>query len=483
MIFEGFLMSLANNLGIPLGAKMRKYYDQPNRSNGDVKATLEESTIKDFLNSIIDITKDDVCVGESPLFYQCQKRISKALKEKCQMVCDAFNAVINWVAVDLLKTGVSVYTYRFDSTEDRLIFTPYLKDVKLFLKEDMTLKVIDEESNSEIENVLVFVYYDKSMLYLIKEEDEDYIEGEGLMRITPQGIQTKNLLQPAQALSKCENAIERLRAQTSKVIRFASVEVGVNQGDKQQAVVDDVSEGLNANSQDLVSTTDFDDQIPVFPTRKGLGKPEYEEHYSQADLKQLADLDYNLSKVFLSMRFPKSYADFSQNLSPTAVSMIRGDIRYAKVLGTTQSLIEKTINKFMSDVEEIKKAKVEFKLTRVPTSEDDDLISVLATYTDFAIAAIDYVTAAETEQEAKSRLESLRVLYSTSTNAEGIEKWAQSVEEIIKSKFEDGNQEQEEAQFEANLDLGSDEPDLGAEDNAPEPQEDTEVDTEEDEST
>lgn len=467
MLFEGFLMSLANNLGIPLGAKMRKYYDQPDKQNGDIQSTLEESTIKDFLNAIIDITKDDVCVGENPLFYQCQKkRMPKALKERCQMVCDAFNEILNWVAVDLLKVGVSTYT--FSMKEGVLVFTPYLRKVKIFLKEDMTLKMVDEESNKEIENSLVFVYYDKSMLSIVEESDEDYKEGEFLIRVNPQGIQTKNLLQPAQSLAKCENSIERLRAQTSKVIRFASVEVGVSQGDKQQAVVDDISEGINANSQDLVSTTDFDDQIPVFPTRKGLGKPEYEEHFSQADLKQLADLDYNLSKVFLAMRFPKSYADFSQNLTPTAVSMIRGDIRYAKVLGTTQSLIEKTVNKFMAGIQEIKKAEVVFKLTRVPTSEDDDLISVLSTYTDFAIAAIDYVLSADSEEEAMSRLESLRVLYSTSTNAEGIENWAQSVEKVVKAKYSEPNPDMEEPPVEGDFLADIDEQDQAEDNQEPE---------------
>ena len=59
-----------------------------------------------------------------------------------------------------------------------------------------------------------------------------------------------------------------------RYIRFATVEVGVNKGDQQAELVEDISEGLNANSQDLQTATVFDDQIQVFPTRKGLGSPE-----------------------------------------------------------------------------------------------------------------------------------------------------------------------------------------------------------------
>lgn len=439
MVFEGFLVNLANSLGIPLGAKMRKgYLNNSNTQEDELQNLLDDSPIKDFINSIIDITKDDVCIGESPLFYQSQrKRLSSFLKQRCQSLCDSFNDIIEWVAIDLLKVGVSVYTYSVKN--DKAIFRPLLKQVQLYLREDNTIQVVEAESHTEIENVIVFVYYEKSSLEELTEDDKDV--DSSYLRISPVGIQTKNLLQGALDLQRCENSIARLREQTSKVIRFASVEVGVNSGDKQQAIVDDISEGLNANSEDLVSSPEFDDQIPVFPTRKGLGKPEYEEHYSSADLDKLSDLDYNLSKVFLAMRFPKSYADFSQNLTPTAVSMIRGDIRYAKLLLAVRTNIERTINDFASGIKEIEEAGVKFKLTQVPSSEDDDLIGVLSSYTDFADSALESITAAESEEEALSRLEALRVLYSISTNAEGVEKWAEAVTKVIKSKFKQESSE------------------------------------------
>lgn len=433
MVFEGFLVNLANSLGIPLGAKMRKgYLNKNNPQENELQSVLDESEIKDFINSVIDITKDDVCVGESPLFYQSQKkRLSSFLKQRCQDFCNSFNDIVEWVAIDLLKTGVSIYTYKVK--DDKVIFRPLLKQVDLYLRDDNTIQVVESDTSTEIENALAFVYYEKSSLEELTEDDKDI--DSSYLRINPVGIQTKNLLNAALGLQKCENSVARLREQTSKVIRFASVEVGVNSGDKQQALVDDISEGLNANSEDLVSSPEFDDQIPVFPTRKGLGKPEYEEHYSSADMDKLADLDYNLAKVFLAMRFPKSYADFSQNLTPSAVSMIRGDIRYAKLLLSVRTKIERTINDFASGINEIKEAGVKFKLTQVPSSEDDDLIGVLGSYTDYADSALEYLLGADTEEEAMSRLETLRVLYSISTNAEGVEKWAEAAIKVIKAKY------------------------------------------------
>lgn len=438
MIFEGFLINLASALGIPMGAKLRKanYLNKSSTGDSDLEALLEDDAVKDFLNSIIDIAKDDVCVGDEPMFYQSDKaRVPASVKEACKGVCEAFNFIAPWVAFDLLKTGKSIYTYSV--VEGSVYFNPYLKETRVYLQPDHNLLVVDDETNLQIENAVAFVYYDKNMLELVEDEDtlDDELKGQVAFVVNPSGIMTKNAKTAIKDLIDCERDVKNLRASTSRVVRFATVEVGLNKGDVQQQLVDDISEGLNANSRDMVSSPEFDDQIPVYPVRKGLGKPEYEEHLPSADLSQLSDLDYFLSKYFLSLRFPKSYSDFTTNLQASAASMIRGDVRYAKLLVAARSCIEKTFNKFMSGVKEIGQHKIKFALTQVPSTEDDDLVATLSNFNDFASSALSVIVEAETKDEALARIEALRVLYRTSTNSEGVEAWNDKLMKVVDAKF------------------------------------------------
>ena len=139
---------------------------------------------------------------------------------------------------------------------------------------------------------------------------------------------------------------------------------------------------------------------------------------------------------------------------------------------TARSLIERTFNEFASGIPEIKKNEIEFRLTQIPTSEDDDLVTILATYNDYASSAATYLLEAETKEEALARLESLRVLYSTSTNTEGVEKWANAMTSVIEAKYVEGEMKEfepenfeDEASEEALEDKASEEP---PEDEAPE---------------
>jgi hypothetical protein len=441
MIGEGFIMSLANAMGIPIGAKFRRGNYTNNTKKTDLRevddVNLDDSLVRDFINALIDIAKDDVVVGDEPMFFTAVKRGKKEDKLKRQLLADAFNNIAPWVAFDILKTGLSVYTYIVK--DGKIFFIPYLRPVRVYLRTDYSTMVVDEENEEEIVNCIAFVNYDKESLIPVDETDDKIkdLDKEDMppYLIKPAGIMTKNALTAIEDLGKCENDIKNLRSSTSRVVRFVSVEVGLNKGDQQQEYIDDISEGLNANSSDMVQSPTFDDQIPVFPTRKGLGKPEYEEHLPSADLSQLSDLDYWLSKLFLSMRFPKSYADFSQNLSQTAVSMIRGDIRYSKLLRRAQAVIERDYNTWTQGIPAIKMDGVWYELTQIPSSEDDDLVATLQANTDFAADAISYITEADTKEEAEARLNSLKELFDISTNAEGIERWMDSIRQVIESRY------------------------------------------------
>lgn len=415
-----FLIGLASTLGIPLGSKRR---------SADGKS--EESSIEtnDFINSIIDITRDDVCIGETPLFFKSSfRRLPKNFKDKVEELLKELNTIVSWVALDVLKTGTSIYHIEL-SEEGKVKFIPFLGEHDVYLTKDKEIIVVS--NGKTVEDVLVFLFYEKDMLEIAKLKEHPDI----LFKVKTVGLQLKNAKASLTDLQGTERFIARARAMM-RIVRYATVEVGISKSDRQQEIVDDVSEGLNSNSMDMPQDPHFDDQIPVFPMSKGVGAPKVETDTPNFDLGQLSDLDYNLSKLFLSMRFPKTYADFSQNLSPTAVSLIRGDIRYSKLIGKARSIIENTINSWVSTVPSLKEKNIQFHLTALPTPEADDVTTTLQSFADFTSNAMQFIIDGSTTADAAyAKLKALTSLFAEQTNIKSVERWSDSIKEVIVASF------------------------------------------------
>ena len=228
MIGQAFIINLANTLGIPLGAKYLKG-SRTNKSQ-ESGSFIEDSRVRELLNTVIDITKDDVCVGETPLFYKTKKkRFGKDLREKVDNLTAELNRIISGAAVGILKKGYAVYTYTVYQEDSRfIILRPVVKPVEIFLDYKNDVKVYNEEGVL-IENVLAFLFYEEDDL----QEVEDTETSKGMFKVNPKGLQTKNAKQAMEDLSATERAIQKLRGQM-RYIRFATVEVGLNQGDKNQ---------------------------------------------------------------------------------------------------------------------------------------------------------------------------------------------------------------------------------------------------------
>ena len=131
----GFLINVANLLGLPLGAKRAKV-SNPISKGVQEKPFYEETRLKDFLNSIIDITKDDICIGEVPLFYKTtKKRIGKELRDKIDNLTEELNKIIDGAAIGILKKGYAVYTYKIykEDNKENIYFYPLLGEIALFL--------------------------------------------------------------------------------------------------------------------------------------------------------------------------------------------------------------------------------------------------------------------------------------------------------------------------------------------------------------
>lgn len=440
--FEGLSLMLLNFLRIPPGAAVRKSYG--------VRGNLNESEIAlsdDIINSMVDITVDDVCIGNSPFYLKYDDSIDQKKLEGFEVIQEQLNNIAKWAAKDLLKRGVSVYDVSRYKEKGKFVILPHLDEVQVFLNKYGETVITDMEGNIlPQEETLAFVNFDKESMTpvddsmtLRKEEDAECV-----ISVRPVPIQLKNISSVSRDLFLTKKSILRYRAQLSRIVRFVSVDVGVSQGNKQQEVVDTISEAINADSNSLMQTTDqlssYDDNIPVLPSRKGAGKPELVTDIPNANLSELVDLDHLQGDLALVMRFPKTYADFSQTLGDTAASTIRGDIRYSRLVDYTRSKIEDTVNDFMSLCvpKDVENYHITYKLTQYPQPEDEDVIDAISSYKDFLSETVELVLEnSNTKYLADQKIKMLEDLLGDAANIASIQTFIQDLKETVDSyKFE-----------------------------------------------
>lgn len=421
-----FLLNLANTLGIPLGAKRKKYTDDPCRS-------YEKKEIAPQIAVIAEITRDDICLTDSPFFYNSEKvRLGKLLKSKLDIFNDCLNAIARSTVFDLLTEGYSVYKFR--KVDNEYFFEPLISEAEFYLVDNKVVTVVEDKI---IDDVIVFINYEKRDLEVSEFEDKVSL------KINPVGFQTRYTKDLTDKLKQAEDALARLRNQT-RYVRFATVEVGLNKGDSQQEVVDDISDGLNANSQDLPQPEVFQDYIPVFPTRKGIGKPELQEYAPNTELGKLTDIEYYQTQLALFTRFPKSYSDFSSNLSATALSMIRGDIRYERLLSACRSCVEKTVNDYVKGINSIQKAGVTWHLKSIPSSEDTDVIDTLESIVQLVTSILQIIDSEEDEFVARQKVNLLLKTFDAVRESVVVSEIKSEVQNLINLMFNKDEEPEEE---------------------------------------
>lgn len=446
--FQGIISSVANFLGVPIGATYRPRDRGENREIGN--KSYENS---DLIKSILDMTVDDVCIGAAPFYYRCSDDADADAVAKFNKILKELNSVSRWIARDLLSEGVSCYEIEIEGRE--VYFYPVLGTLKYVLNKKKEVVVYDENDN-KITDCIVFINYDKTSLKDITDKNHEY-------QITPKGIQLGNVNNTLKELDMIEKALLRYRRDLSRIVRFVFVEVGVSQGNKQQEVIDTISSGINANSLAFETNVDdmFDDEIPVFPTRKGLGKPEYEEHIPNANISDLADLDHTMDKLLLSMRIPKSYVTFGEALSATAVSTIRGDIRYSRMLQACRNCMLNTSNEYFGKTEAGIRYNLKFKMQTIPNPEDSEVVESLNSFSEFIQNSFEAIFGdSETKEEAYYKLLSYKILLGDSANLKSIDRWFNLTKRYINRRFSDKEQEQVEDDMfgdEKNIDSNDDE--------------------------
>lgn len=456
MLIESFSQAILKWLRIPPGAAVRK------ANSSDTENSIGDN---DYVQAIIDITVDDICIGDNPLSVDYESSDLGIQKAIDQIVAE-FNTVVKDVARDLCISGVSAWEVKIKDKIFQLI--PIIDEFDIYMKKDKSLVVVQGDKTLDC---LLFINYNKKSLS--KSDDEKY-----LFKIAPQAMQLRNAERTIEGITNAEKSIARYRG-LLKPLRWANVDIGAAQGDTQQDVVDTISSAINADSDSLTNSTtysDFNDNIPILPNRKGIGRVDIVSDIPSADIKELSDLDYWLSKLNLVMRFPATYMDFSKSLSESAVSTLRGDIRYLKLCSSVQSKITNTINKYLQ-ASAFKEVKPVVSLIQLPSSEDDDVIQALGDYNDLAESVENFVMEGEDKVACMHRLTLLKDLFDSVTTSPLLQKWFDDFESYIKetkgtsqesqpgetpedseSSFDLGTSESTETESPSDLDEFSEEP-------------------------
>lgn len=409
-----FLISIANVLGIPLGARLVKVNKTGGRGSGSssnhsktpsvILEELKGTRVYEYLMSVVSLTTDDLTCFDKPLYYSTSKTQAEGVSEGLDLIVSAVTKWLPSVCYDLLVDGFSVYTYKTVVSVNTTYFVllPYKKPVSIYLTEVGTYNVYTEEG-SLISNVLLFLNFHSRFL------EETNNSEKGLYQVNPVGMQLSDFSATASSLVQMHNSVAALRAQ-QRYIRFATVETGVSKGEDNQILVDDVSEGLNSNSSSfpfLEGT--FDDQIPVFPTRGNIGKVTVENSAPSADPSILDDVSSVQSQLASALRFPEAYSNFKEALGASATSTIRQDVRYSRLLDRVRAVVENTINEWVLSVPSL--SGVRFKMNRLSSPEDSDSITSLnanMTFVDSVFSSLDKCTS---EAQISALLGSMRALF------------------------------------------------------------------------
>lgn len=421
MLIESFSQTILKWLRIPPGSSVRKA-NVSTSSNVDI-------TNNDYVQTILEITVDDICIGDCPLSIDFDQEAGKDIDVKLHRICDEFNSVVKDIARDLCQDGYSIWDISVDKDDNSLLVIPFLEDVEFYLTNKKKV-VCYTPDKKQLKKKLVFINYTKRSLELLEDKDRSGL----LFKINPSPMQLKNVEKTIEGIINAETAIAKYRS-LLRPVRIANVDIGTAQGDVQKAAVDSIASSINCNSESLGNGTvytDFDDNIPVLPNRKGLGKVDLTSDIPSANLKDLADLDYWLNKLNLIMRFPGTYMDFSKALSESAVSMIRGDLRYVKLTKAVQTKIVTTLNKFISE-SKFAKFHPSFSLTTFPSSEDDDVMEALSNYCEITSSVEEFIIGSEEDNKLVRlhRLTLLKDLFSTSMSSPMLQKWFDDFETFI----------------------------------------------------
>lgn len=204
-----------------------------------------------------------------------------------------------------------------------------------------------------------------------------------------ESIITERILETWKILRTLENALIQTRLAKSKIVRIVNVDVtSLSDNSKAQNIVDYIHNSIVVNenidpasNQYSQTSMQAEPVIITVPVKNGVGKVSIEEFTMDANISEIADVDYFLNKLFAGLRIPKLYFDYSEALPGVgagASSLAKTDIRYSRAVKKIQRVLVwgiKSMIRIFNAVNGIKDEdapKVSVHIVKVNSAEDEE---------------------------------------------------------------------------------------------------------------
>lgn len=241
---------------------------------------------------------------------------------RCTQLCYSNGEVAGYVVSDT-PIDCNQYTYNIDSKKDSIveadkmvrIYVPTLVNSKVCIELDKTNQ--DEEKINSLTSE-PYLYYTGSQSLL--------------KQIYPDWLNSKLL----------ELAVYRNRIAKSRFIQLIALELGKTSKTTSDMIYDNIKDYFDKRAvidleqqtfKSVVGNEPFTD-YKVYITRNGNGALSFDNSLNgaSADVSSLADLDYNLTKVFAGLGIPKQYlgADDNGSALSNGGSLFFMDEKYQK---------------------------------------------------------------------------------------------------------------------------------------------------------
>jgi len=262
----------------------------------------------------------------------------------------------------------------------------------------------------DFENFLHFINYsiensEEVKLQITKKGKKKTAEREEVSVFVLQGesIITDKVLETFRILTTIENAIVQYRLAKSKLVRFVNVDVTRLTDDKKaQAIVNYVHGSIAANesiSKDSFETTTVHPEpiVVTVPVKNGVGAITVQEFASDVNVRDIADVDHFMNKMFAGLRTPKAYFNFEENVpgfSASGAALTRIDIRYARAVKKVQRVIVNGIKDLIvifnkkNGITKDEAPEVKVRIVKVASAEETDRLEELATRLNMATTVV-----------------------------------------------------------------------------------------------
>lgn len=256
-----------------------------------------------------------------------QATVNETSFSRCTQLCFSNGEVATYVCSNTPYSennkNFSNYAYSLNSSQENTVFLPPERMVRVYNPTLVNSKVcieLDNEEDQELKQIVNnnFVYYTGSQSLL--------------KQVYPDWLNSKLL----------ELAVYRDRIAKSRFIHLISLELGRTSRITSDQIYDNVKDYFDKRAvidleqqtfKSVVGDEPFTD-YKVYTTRNGVGQLSFDNSLASGDnnISSLADLDYNLTKVFAGLGIPKQYlgADDNGSALSNGGSLFFMDEKYQK---------------------------------------------------------------------------------------------------------------------------------------------------------